>query len=141
MDLGVVPMKEYSALPRSPELECNKDRSITFLVRNHYISSIYRASSTDFPNSFSPFVSIVHLFQQVFYSTCCIRTELLYIGSNWSFCLCSSVWWCPLENVAYEFVLTSQQCPVCLIRLIWMFFLDGKLVAIYIYIYIYILYT
>ena len=36
-----------------------------------------------------------------------VSTELLYIGSSWSSCLCSSMWRCPLEYIAYEFVLTS----------------------------------
>ena len=36
-----------------------------------------------------------------------VSAQLLYIGSSWSFCLCSSMWRGPLEYIAYEFVLTS----------------------------------
>ena len=37
----------------------------------------------------------------------CIGTELLYIGSNWSSYLCSSMWRGLQEYIAYEFVHTS----------------------------------
>ena len=42
----------------------------------------------------------------VFQATSCIGIELLYIGSNWSSNLCSSMWRGLLEYIAYEFVLT-----------------------------------
>ena len=45
-----------------------------------------------------------------------ISTELLYIGSSWSTCLCSSMWRGPQDYIAYEFVFTS---PASLIRLTW----------------------
>ena len=40
-------------------------------------------------------------------SSSCIGTELWYIGSSWSSCLCSSMWRDPQEYVTYEFVPTS----------------------------------
>ena len=42
-----------------------------------------------------------------FRDTSCISTELLSIGFGWSPQTCSSVWRCPQEYIAYEFVLTS----------------------------------
>ena len=36
-----------------------------------------------------------------------IYTELLYKGSSWSSWLCSSMWRCPQEYIAYELVSTS----------------------------------
>ena len=56
-----------------------------------YISSC-RTISTDIPDSFYPFFSSVHCFRQVFRATSCIGTELLYVGSSWSSCICSSMW-------------------------------------------------
>ena len=55
-------------------------------------SSSCRTISTDIPDPFSPPFSIVHCFWQVFWSTSHISTELLYVGSSWSSCLCSSMW-------------------------------------------------
>ena len=43
----------------------------------------------------------------VFKAISCIVTELLYIGSSWSSCLCSSLWRGSQENVTYEFVFNS----------------------------------
>ena len=62
-----------------------------------YIYMIYvciscRAASTDIPDSLSPFLPIVHCFTQVLRSTSCILTELLYVGSSWSSCFCSTIW-------------------------------------------------
>ena len=65
------------------------------------------AISTDIPDPFSPPFSIVHCFQQFFRATSCISTELLYVGSSWSSCLCSSMWRGPQEYVTYEFIPTS----------------------------------
>ena len=48
-----------------------------------------------------------------------IGTELFYVGSSWSSCLCSSMWGGPHEYVTYEYVPT---CPACLIRLTWIVF-------------------
>ena len=45
--------------------------------------------------------------REVFKAISCISTELLYIGSSWSSCLCPFMWRGPQEYVAYEFVLTS----------------------------------
>ena len=55
----------------------------------------------------SPPVSIVHRSWQVFKAIPCVGTELLYVGSSWSSCLCSSMWRGPQEYITYGFVLTS----------------------------------
>ena len=70
-------------------------------------SSSYRSASTDLPDPLSPPVSIVHLFLDVFKATSSIVTELLYIGSSWSSCFCSSMSRDSQEYIAYEFVLIS----------------------------------
>ena len=49
--------------------------------------------STDIPDPITPPQPIVHCFWKVFRATSCIGTELLYVGSSWSFCLCSSMGW------------------------------------------------
>ena len=71
------------------------------------ISSSCRAISTDISDPFSPPFSIIHCFWQVLRTTFHISTELLYIGSSWLSCLCSSMWRDPQEYITYEFVLTS----------------------------------
>ena len=42
-----------------------------------------------------------------FWVTSRIGTELLYVGSCWSSCLCSSMWRGSLEYITYELVPTS----------------------------------
>ena len=75
----------------------------SFCVR----SSACYAAGTDIPDPLSWSVSIIHRSRYVFKATSCIGTELLYIGSSWSSCICSSMWKGPLEDITYEFVLTS----------------------------------
>ena len=60
------------------------------------------------PDRFPPPLPIGHRFQPVFKATYCIGTELLYIGSRWSSCLCSSIWRGPQEYITYKFVPTSS---------------------------------
>ena len=67
-----------------------------------------RNARTDLPDPLSPLVSIVHRSREMIPATSCIGTELLYIGSSWSY-LCSSIWRGPHEYIAYEFVLTSSE--------------------------------
>ena len=71
------------------------------------LSSSHRAISTDILDPLLPPFSIVHCFQKVFRATSHISTELLYVGSRWLSCLCSSMWWGPQEYIIYEFILTS----------------------------------
>ena len=52
------------------------------------------------PDPLSPPVSNIHRSQEVFEATSCISTELFYIGSSWSSCLCSSMWRGPQEYIA-----------------------------------------
>ena len=70
-------------------------------------SSSCCAIRTDIPDPFSPHFSIVHCVRQVFRTTSCISTELFYVGSSWSSCLCSSMWKGPPEYVTYKFAPTS----------------------------------
>ena len=73
----------------------------------YILSSSGRAASTGLLDPLPPPVSIVHRSWSVFKDTSGIGTELLYISSSWSSCLCSSMWRDPQEYVAYEFVPTS----------------------------------
>ena len=66
-----------------------------------YISSSCRAASTDLPDPLLPPVSIIHCSQDVFNAIYSIDTELLYRGSSWSSCLCSSEWRGPLFWIQY----------------------------------------
>ena len=54
---------------------------------NHLIisSSSCRATSADIPDPLSPLLPIVHCFWQVLRATFRILTELLYVGSSWSY--------------------------------------------------------
>ena len=70
-------------------------------------SSLCRTISTDIPDPLSPPLPIVNCFREVLRTTSRIGTELLYIGSSWSSCLCSSMCRSPLEYISYELVLTS----------------------------------
>ena len=73
-----------------------------------YISlSSCRTSSTDITDPLPPLFSIVHRFRRALRITTRIGTELLYVGSSWSSCLCSSMWRGPQEYITYEFVPTS----------------------------------
>ena len=91
-----------------------------------YISSSLsscRAISTDIPDSPSPRLPIVHCFRQILRATSRISTKLLYVGSCWMSCLCSSM-------VHRSTSLTSssllfQLCPACLVRLILIVFIMG----------------
>ena len=70
-------------------------------------SSSYRDISTDLSDPLPPPFSIVHHFRLVFKATSCIITELLYVGSSWSSCLCLSLWRGQQEYVIYELIPTS----------------------------------
>ena len=67
-----------------------------------------RAASTDLPGPLSPLVSLVHCSRKVFKAISCIGTELLYISSSWSSCLCSFMWRGPQKYVPYGFVPTCS---------------------------------
>ncbi len=118
-------------------------------------SSSCRTISTDMHDPISPPLPIVHCFRQVFRDTSRIGTELLYVGSSWSHCLCSSMWkdphpsllaglldyiLCPDRFVALvgrpyarvhrstpimSLSLLLQKCPTCLVRLILIVFVMG----------------
>ena len=73
----------------------------------YMLSSSCHAISTDISDSLLLPFSIVYCFRQVLNATSRIGTELLYIGSSWSSCFCSSMLNYPQEYVTYEFVPTS----------------------------------
>ena len=83
---------------------------------NYYLQTIplqivYISSSSSchaiIPDPLSPPFPIVHCFRQVFRDTSRIGTELLYVCSSWSSCLCSSMWRHPQEYITYDLVPTS----------------------------------
>ena len=73
---------------------------------NGSLSSCH-AISTDISDPLSPHLPIVHCFRQILRATFHMGQELLYAGSNWTFCLCSSIWRGPLEYITHELVPTS----------------------------------
>ena len=85
-------------------------------------SSSCRVISTDISDPLSPHLTIVHCFQQVIKATSRIGTGLLYVGSSWTSCLCSSMWRGPQEYISYEL---PQQRSGCLVRLILIVFMMG----------------
>ena len=62
-------------------------------------SSLCHAISRNIPDPLLPPLLIIHCFRQVFRATSHVGTELLYVGLNWSSCLCLSMWRGPLEYV------------------------------------------
>ena len=73
-----------------------------------YISSLSscHATSMNLLGLFSLPISIIHRSWEVFQATSYILTELLYVGSSWSSCICSSMWGSPQEYVTNKFVST-----------------------------------
>ena len=72
-----------------------------------YSNIIIISSSTDIPDPLSPSLPIAHCSQQVFRDTSHIGTELLYVSSYWTSCLCLSMWRGPQEYITYELLPTS----------------------------------
>ena len=80
------------------------------------------ATSTDLLDPLSAHVSIIHRSLEILKSISSIGTELLYIGSSWPSCLCSSMWMNPPEYITDKFV---WWCLACLVRLTWIAFVVG----------------
>ena len=78
------------------------------------------SASTDFPDSFFPFVSIIHRFQPVFETISCICIELLQISSCESSNTCTSVGRVHWRTSPMSSSLLLPLCPACPVRLIWM---------------------
>ena len=99
---------------------------ILFMIFQLYIyiciSSSCRAANTDLFDPLSPPVSIVHRSQE---AISCIGTELLYIGSSWSSCLCLSMWRDPREYMLMCSTLHLQKWPACLVRLTLIVYVMG----------------
>ena len=85
VDIGLTQnfeLKIFRSIYMSGQLVCHNSSSS---------SSSCHSASTDLPDPLSPPVSIVHCSQQVFKAISCIGTELSYIVSSCSSCLCSSM--------------------------------------------------
>ena len=67
-----------------------------------------RAISTDILDPLSPQLPIVHCCRQILKATSRIGIELLYVGSSWTSCLCSSIGRGPQEYITYKLVPTSS---------------------------------
>ena len=63
--------------------------------------------------------------RQVFRATSRILTELLYVCSSWSSCFCSAICGVHRRTSLMRTSLLLQQCPACLVRLIWIVFVMG----------------
>ena len=66
------------------------------------------------------FVSIFDCFQQVFKTTSCVCTGLLYISSCWLANTCNLCEGVHKRKSLMSLFLLLQQCPACLVCLIWM---------------------
>ena len=64
------------------------------------------AISTDISDPLLPPLPIVHCFWQVIRATSSIGTELLYVCSSWTSCLCLSLQRCPQEYITYRLIPT-----------------------------------
>ena len=71
----------------------------SIMLQKSLSSSSYRTICMDIPDPLSPHLPIVHCFRQILRATSRIGTELLYVDSNWTSCLCLSMWRGPLEYI------------------------------------------
>ena len=94
----------------------NRGSGISVLAARHdyddiyiyiYIYISYHAISTDISDLLSLHLPIVHCFRQILRATSRIGKELLYVGLNWTSCLCSSMWRGLQEYITYELIPTS----------------------------------
>ena len=84
----------WQKLTSMPSNEFPWNRRVPYFLTKmyyRYILSCY-TTSTNFPDSLSPFFSIFHCFLQVLKTTSYVRTELLSITSCGSANTCVSVW-------------------------------------------------
>ena len=70
-------------------------------------SSSCRAISTDIPDPLTPRLPIVHWFRHILKAISHIGTEMVYVGSSWTSCFCSSKGRVLQEYITYELVPTS----------------------------------
>ena len=76
------------------------------------------AISTGISDPLSPPLPIIHCFWQIFQATSSIWTELLYVCSSWTSCLCSSLWRGPQEYITYELVPTSPAVSLMVLMMV-----------------------
>ena len=87
--------------------------SISYLYGSSSSSSLScHAISTDISGPLSPPLPIVDCFWRVFRATSSICTELLYVCSSWTSCLCSSLWRGPQEYITYKLVPSSPAVKI-----------------------------
>ena len=73
----------------------------------------------------SPPLPIVHCFWQVLRAKSHIGTELLYVGSRWLSCLCTSCEGVHRSTSLMSSCLLLHLCPACLVCLILIVFMMG----------------
>ena len=100
-----IPSSHIPNLTHIRSLSRREIGSYKFLKCHHHYHHL--AISAHIPDPLSPLLPNFHCFRQVFRVTSPISTELLYVGSSWSSCLCLSVWRGSQEYIPYEFVPTS----------------------------------
>ena len=92
-------------LPKQTNKQINKqtkNTKYTLKKRNNYAKTLWLSSQLwwgywceyhhHHHHPVAPSARIVHCFWRVFRATSRNGTELLYVGSSWSTCLCSSMW-------------------------------------------------
>ena len=123
-EIGALPFERYSVryylLPNSTAWKLSNQEKIrfeniwyiefsggyTYFWTTHHHHHHVALSARIFLTLSRP-LPIVHCFWQVFRATASIGTELLFVGSSWTSCLCSSLWRGPQEYITYELVPTS----------------------------------
>ena len=93
-------------------------------------SSSCRTISTDLPDPLLPPFPIIHCFWLVLRAASHIGTELLYVASSRSSCLCMSIWRGLHEYITYELVPTSPAVSCISGSSNFDSFRDGWLVAV-----------
>ena len=91
------PILMYLLYMKKKNYADRKIYSLILIIMSHYQYGYFWPSLATHPNR--PLLSAA--------PTSRICTGLLYVGSSWRTCLCSSLWRCPQEYITYELVPTS----------------------------------
>ena len=81
--------------------------SVRFLWASSSSSSSCHTISANISEPLLRPLPILHCFRQILKATSHIGTELLYVGSSWSSCLCSSMWRYPQGYITFELLPPS----------------------------------